>query len=105
LAREPELLLLDEPTANLDIRAQTEILSLIQDIHRRSNIAMMMVTHEINDLPSRCGRVIGLKGGRIQFDEPRNAAFQNGRLTELFDTPFDVAECDGIAVAVRRLEP
>lgn len=48
LAQQPEVLLLDEPTSNLDIRYQFEILELVHKLARRENLAVILVLHQIN---------------------------------------------------------
>lgn len=48
LAQQPKILLLDEPTSNLDIRYQFEILNLVHELARKSNLAVVLVLHQIN---------------------------------------------------------
>jgi len=85
LAQEPDLLLLDEPTANLDPRSVREFLALIGGLWRRLSLTIVMVTHQLDHLPEDCGRVALLKQGRIEFTGPRAEALSPMRLVELFD--------------------
>lgn len=65
LAQEPEILLLDEPTAALDRRARVEIMTLISEIHRSRHLTTLMVTHELKTAAAVCDRLILMKEGRI----------------------------------------
>jgi ABC-type cobalamin/Fe3+-siderophores transport system ATPase subunit len=65
LAQEPEILLLDEPTASLDRRARMEIITLVSKIHRSRRLTTLMVTHELKTAAAVCDRLILMKEGRI----------------------------------------
>jgi ABC-type Mn2+/Zn2+ transport system ATPase subunit len=58
LAQEPELFLLDEPTASLDWKAQADILSLVKLIHDSRRLTTLFVTHDLSTLPIACNRVV-----------------------------------------------
>jgi cobalt transport protein ATP-binding subunit len=64
LAMEPELLVLDEPTANLDPRARRELLQVLDRIDR----TMLVVTHDLPFAAQLCERAVILAGGRIVGD-------------------------------------
>jgi iron complex transport system ATP-binding protein len=65
LAQEPEVILLDEPTANLDIHHQIEFLDLILSLNRERGLTIVMATHDMNIAAEFCDRLILLQGGRI----------------------------------------
>ena len=65
LAQEPEVILLDEPTASLDIHHQVEFLNLILDLHRERGMSIVMATHDMNLASEFCDRLILLQKGRI----------------------------------------
>jgi iron complex transport system ATP-binding protein len=65
LAQEPESILLDEPTANLDINHQAEILDLIKSLCREKNIAALIALHDLNIAAQYCDRLILIKEGQI----------------------------------------
>ncbi len=68
LAQEPDLLLLDEPTANLDISHQLAILELIRELNRVENLTVLAAMHDLN-LASLCfERIVALDRGRIVAD-------------------------------------
>jgi ABC-type cobalamin/Fe3+-siderophores transport system ATPase subunit len=95
LAQEPAILLLDEPTANLDWRAQREILDLIRKIHLRQRLTTLFVTHDLNTLPTHCDRVVMMKDGKIwRQGEPR-MVLEEDTLSQLYDTPISIVEHEG----------
>ena len=65
LAQEPQSILLDEPTANLDISHQIEILDLIKSLCREKNIAVLIALHDLNMAAQYCDRLLLMKEGRI----------------------------------------
>jgi len=66
LAQEPKLLLLDEPTAHLDIGHKVEILDLIKRLNRKEGLAVMIVLHDLNLASEYCDRLILINEGRIR---------------------------------------
>ena len=77
---EPELLLLDEPTANLDPTSASSIESLITDIARRHNTTIIMATHDMSQGQRLADRVGVLLNGEIQ---------QSGNWYEVFNSPLN----------------
>lgn len=65
LAQEPEVILLDEPTANLDIRHQIDFLDLILNLNREKGMTIIMASHDINIASEFCDRLILLKERKI----------------------------------------
>ena len=67
-ASDPQLLLADEPTGNLDSVTGDEIISLMFELNRVARTTLLLVTHD-EGLARRCPRRIGLAGGRLTRDE------------------------------------
>lgn len=65
LVQEPEVLLLDEPTANLDVRYQLEVCQILRDLCDSKRIAVVMVCHDLNIAAKYADRLILLHDGRI----------------------------------------
>ena len=65
---EPEIILADEPTGNLDSHSGEEIMELLSRINRDKGRTIVMVTHS-HAAAAHAGRIITLKDGRIENDE------------------------------------
>ncbi len=65
LAQEPKLLLLDEPTSNLDIKHQLQTLRIVRDIAHERGIIVIMVLHDLNLASRFSDRILMLKNGKI----------------------------------------
>jgi iron complex transport system ATP-binding protein len=65
LAQEPEVILLDEPTANLDIHHQIDFLNLILTLNRERGLTIVMASHDMNMASEFCDRLILLQRGMI----------------------------------------
>ncbi len=65
LAQEPEILLLDEPTSDLDIMHQLEVMDIVKDIVRQKDITAVFVIHDLNLCSKYADRVIMMKDGKI----------------------------------------
>ena len=92
LAQEPELFLLDEPTASLDWKAQTEILELVKQIHEERNLTTLFVTHDLDALPHTCDRIVLMKNGLIAGDGAPDKLISTESISSLFDMPEQVVE-------------
>ena len=77
LAKNPTILLADEPTGNLDSRSSEEIMAILQNLNQDEGITVVIVTHE-TDIAAHTGRVVSMLDGRVVNDkvveEPRQAA-------------------------------
>lgn len=65
LASDPEVLLADEPTTALDVTLAAEILDLLDELRRRRNLAVILVSHDLNLVASRCDRVVVMYAGVV----------------------------------------
>ena len=92
LAQEPELFLLDEPTASLDWKAQTEILELVRRIHDERHLTTLFVTHDLDAMPHTCDRVVLMKEGLIIGDGTPDKLITTENLSILYDMPVPVVE-------------
>jgi iron complex transport system ATP-binding protein len=64
LAQEPKIILLDEPTANLDINHQLEILNLIKSLCRENKLGVLIAIHDLNLAAQYCDRLVLMKDGQ-----------------------------------------
>lgn len=90
LVQEPSIFLLDEPTASLDWKAQTEILQLVRRIHDEQKLTTLFVTHDLDALPHTCDRVILMKEGLVIGDGTPEQLVTADNLSRLFDLPAEV---------------
>jgi zinc/manganese transport system ATP-binding protein len=68
LAKNPKILLLDEPFSNLDPDSRGQIPMLITKLHQEKDLTTLIVTHDIHHMLENCNRVIVVSNGKITFD-------------------------------------
>jgi iron complex transport system ATP-binding protein len=93
LAQEPSVLLLDEPSAFLDLRHQVEIYDLLGDL-RREGLTIVTVSHDLNLAALYCGRVVLLKEGRVACAGEPAEVMSYSMLTEVYGTEVYVSMND-----------
>jgi iron complex transport system ATP-binding protein len=106
LAQKPDLLLLDEPTASLDLGAQLDLASLLRRLNRERAVTMVLATHDLNLAASLCTHVMMLRGGRVLANGATGEVLTAATVRELYGVESDVRfhEAAGhlTVVAVRR---
>ena len=90
LAQESEILLLDEPTAFLDPSQQSDILGVLDRVHRERASTILSVTHDLNEALAHSERVIALREGSLVFDGPALALAEGDHLQRVYQHPFVV---------------
>jgi len=90
LAQQPRLLLLDEPTANLDIGYQIEMLGLLRRLAAAEPFVVILVTHEINLAAEMCDRLLLLDAGHVVRQGAPEAVLEAAELSRVFRTPVAV---------------
>jgi ABC-type Mn2+/Zn2+ transport system ATPase subunit len=90
LVQQPDIFLLDEPTASIDRKAEREILSLIQLIHKEYHTTTLFVTHDLRTLPSTCQRLILMKDGKIWQQGSPESMLREEVLTQLYGAPISM---------------
>ena len=88
IVQEPDIFLLDEPTASIDEPAQREILDLIQRIHRKYGMTTLFVTHDLRQLPATCDRLVLMKEGRIWRQGKPELILKKNVLSQLYSAPI-----------------
>lgn len=71
----PDLLVADEPTTALDVTVQAQILSLLRDLRAETNIALLLITHDLGVVAGNCGRMMVMGGGRALEEGPTEQVF------------------------------
>jgi iron complex transport system ATP-binding protein len=68
MVQQPEILMLDEPTANLDLFWREQIVATLQSLHEDLGVTIILVCHELEVIPMCTGRLVVLQGGEIKAD-------------------------------------
>jgi len=95
LVHDPKALVLDEPTASLDPHATHELRGILRKL-AQSGTSMIVVTHHLPDIIPEVDRVILIKKGRVLRDAAKREALTSDSLSELFETPVELVERDGL---------
>ena len=99
LAMQPEVLILDEPTAGLDPAGRTEILELLQRLHRKNNIAVILVSHSMDDVARYAERILVMNHGELVLDGAPEKVFRYRK--ELREIGLDVPQSANILYELR----
>jgi iron complex transport system ATP-binding protein len=93
---DPELLLLDEPAASLDLGAREELLQLLGGYASAPGApAIVMVTHHVEEIPRGFGNALLLADGAIRAAGPIREVLTSENLSETFGLPLSIEEKDG----------
>ena len=101
IAMEPQVLILDEPTAGLDPEGREEILANIQAYREAKNATIMMVSHSMNDVARMTDRILVLRGAQLAMDAVPEAVFS--RANELVEMGLDIPEITGVFLQLREM--
>ncbi len=82
MAMEPEVLILDEPTAGLDPRGREQILAMIQDYRKTRNTTVLLVTHSMEDVARVADRVLVMAEGQVAMLDTVEAVFSRAEELE-----------------------
>jgi oligopeptide/dipeptide ABC transporter ATP-binding protein len=77
LAAQPEILLADEPTTALDVRAQEQVITLIDEVSRERGLSVLLISHDLSLVAGFADRVAVMYAGRIVHDDPVDAVFDS----------------------------
>ena len=101
IAMEPEVLILDEPTAGLDPVGREEILENIQTYRRAKNATVMMVSHSMSDVARLTDRLLVMNGSRLAMDGTPDEVFR--RASELVDMGLDIPEVTRVFLRLKEM--
>ena len=90
LAQSTEVLLLDEPTASLDLGYQLDVASLLARLNRKRNVTMVLATHDLNLVASLCQRLVVMRDGCILAAGPTADVLTGETVRQLYDVDADV---------------
>jgi iron complex transport system ATP-binding protein len=90
LTQSPEVLLLDEPTASLDLGYQLEIGALLRRLNKERTATMVMATHDLNLAASLCDTLVLMRQGRVLADGNTSDVLTSASVKQLYDVEADV---------------
>jgi iron complex transport system ATP-binding protein len=90
LTQMPEVLLLDEPTASLDLAYQLEVAGLLSRLNRERGVTMVLATHDLNLAASLCDRLVLLRSGRVLAQGPTGEVLTGPLVQALYGVEADV---------------
>ena len=90
LAQEPEVLLLDEPTASLDLGYQVDVAALLTRLNRERDVTMVMATHDLNLAASICDTLVLMRDGRIVAHGAPEDVLTAATVDQLYGVTADV---------------
>lgn len=88
---DPPLLLLDEPSTELDVEAREQFLSTVDELHRsRRDLATVLVTHHLEELPMTTTHAVLIKDGHVHAAGPAGDVLTTDLVSECFDHPIEI---------------
>jgi len=99
LAMEPEVLILDEPTAGLDPAGRENLMANIRDYHRNKGSTVVLVSHSMDEIARNVDRILVLKNAHILMEGTPQQVFARGE--ELLSAGLDVPQVTRVAMALR----
>jgi iron complex transport system ATP-binding protein len=90
LTQKPSVLLLDEPTASLDLGYQLEIASLLKQLNRERRVTMVLATHDLNLAAALCDTLVLVREGRVLMQGPTSEVLTSATVEELYGVIADV---------------
>ena len=103
LVGNPELLLLDEPLANLDIRRETEMVQLVKEVARSRGVTVLLIAHNINPLRGVLDMAIYVAGGKVVAGKPEEILTSEA-LSKLYGSEVEVLRDSRGRVAILGIE-
>ncbi len=101
IAMEPEVLILDEPTAGLDPIGRAEILGNIEAYRKAKNATIMMVSHSMEDVARLTDRLLVMNGSQLAMDAPPAEVFTHAE--ELVDMGLNIPQVTQVFLHLRKL--
>jgi len=84
LIHNPDIIILDEPTAGVDVETRQAIWKYLRDLHKNSNKTIILTSHYLEEIEEMCERVIIIKDGSIVYDEDIKTAMEGGKLEKKY---------------------
>ena len=95
IVQEPEILILDEPTSNLDVKYQMEVMSFLHNLARAKNITVIAVCHDLNVTAAYADRICLMSQGRILADGSPNCVLTIENIREAYHVDAQIHNVNG----------
>ena len=95
LTQASDVLLLDEPTASLDLGYQLEVAALLTRLNRERSVTMLLATHDLNLAAALCDRLVLMREGRVLAQGPTNDVLTAPMVRQLYGVVADVRYHEG----------
>ena len=100
IAMNPEVLILDEPTAGLDPGGRDEIFDLIRTLHKEHNMTIILSSHSMDDMAKLANTIIVMNHGKVEFMGTPREVFNNNA-TRLKEIGLDIPQTIELAIKLR----
>jgi iron complex transport system ATP-binding protein len=90
LAQSPDVLLLDEPTASLDLGYQLDVAALLARLNRERGVTMVLATHDLNLAAALCDTLVLMRAGQVLAQGAARDILTRDRIREIYDVEADV---------------
>ena len=101
LVGEPNLLVLDEPTTGMDLVSTTQILGLVRELHERSGLTVLMVSHALNEIANYVRRIALVQEGSFRIGAVDDVLNER-TLSDLYGIPVEVDSFSGHRIVLAR---
>ena len=96
LVQEPEILILDEPTSNLDVKYQMDVMKFLKSYARNRKIVVIMVCHDLNITAAYADRVLLLYGKNVYADGKASDVLTAENIKTVYNVDAEVTDYDGV---------
>jgi ABC-type Mn2+/Zn2+ transport system ATPase subunit len=104
LVGEPNVLVLDEPTSGMDLVSTTQILAFVRDLHERSGLTVIMVSHALNEVANYVEQIALVVSNGFRIG-PVDEIMSESVLREVYGIPVEVSAFAGHRVVIARRQP
>lgn len=105
LAQQPKMLLLDEPTAHLDLKYQLELMQLVSDLAHNDGVCVILTLHDLNQASLCADRIALLAHGRLQAVGAPSAVLRSELIEAAYEVPIQMIEHPNHNLPLVMLQP
>jgi iron complex transport system ATP-binding protein len=95
MSQQPVILMLDEPGSNLDFNWKQQIVRIVEKLHKQTSITVILVSHDVDLLPTNADRTILMHNGRILADGSSRDVFESEKFDKSYGCKFKIVDFEG----------